>query len=121
MNSAMSLDADWIPVCHLDDLVASAGVAVICKGQPVAIFWLPGQQPEYYALSHTDPFSGADVLAHGILCETDGVWSVASPLYKQHFRLDDGVCLEEPQVSVACWPVRVQAGQVEVGRLATRR
>ncbi|WP_081960909.1 nitrite reductase small subunit NirD [Nitrincola sp. A-D6] len=114
MNSAMSIDSEWMPVCHLDDLVAGAGVAVIINGQPVAIFWLPGQQIECYALSHTDPFSGADVLAHGILCEIEGAWSVASPLYKQHFRLDNGVCLEDPQVSVACWPVRLHAGQVEI-------
>lgn len=115
MNSVMSLNADWIAVCHLDDLAACAGVAVILKGQPVAVYWLPGQQPECYALSHTDPFSGADVLAHGLLCESEGVWSVASPIYKQHFRLDNGVCLEDPQVSVTCWPVRLHAGQVEIG------
>ncbi|WP_225307373.1 nitrite reductase small subunit NirD [Nitrincola iocasae] len=115
MNSAILTASEWIPVCQQSDLVAGAGVAVIIKGQPVAIFWLPGQQPECYALSHTDPFSGAEVLAHGLLCESEGIWSVASPIYKQHFRLDNGVCLEDSQVSINCWAVRFQGEQVEIG------
>jgi nitrite reductase (NADH) small subunit len=40
---------------------------------------------------------------------------VASPIYKQHFDLQTGECLEAPQHSVASYPVRVEDGRVWVG------
>jgi nitrite reductase (NADH) small subunit len=39
---------------------------------------------------------------------------VASPIYKQHFDLASGECLEAPEHSVATWPARVADGQVWV-------
>jgi nitrite reductase/ring-hydroxylating ferredoxin subunit len=39
---------------------------------------------------------------------------VASPIYKQHFDLASGECLEAPGHSVAAWPARVFAGMVWV-------
>jgi nitrite reductase (NADH) small subunit len=54
------------------------------------------------------------VLSRGIIAEhQDALW-VASPLKKQRFRLSDGYCMEDETRSVAAWPVRVNAGQVEV-------
>ncbi|MFN3881079.1 MAG: nitrite reductase small subunit NirD [Nitrincola lacisaponensis] len=114
MNAVINLKSSWLPVCRTEDLVAGSGVAVLVETQPVALFWLPDQQPAYYAVSHRDPFSGAEVLAHGLLCESDGQWSVASPLYKQHFSLADGQCLEDPNMRIRCWPVREQAGWIEI-------
>jgi len=40
---------------------------------------------------------------------------VASPIYKQHFDLLTGDCLEAPEHSVATWPVKVENGLVWVG------
>ena len=40
---------------------------------------------------------------------------VASPLYKQHFDLQTGECLEAPEHSVACYPAKIEGGQVWVG------
>ena len=39
---------------------------------------------------------------------------VASPLYKNHFDLSDGVCLEAPEHSVRAHSVRVEDGRVLV-------
>ncbi|WP_191627633.1 nitrite reductase (NAD(P)H) small subunit, partial [Pseudomonas fluorescens] len=33
----------------------------------------------------------------------------------QHFRLEDGSCLEYPQQRLRVWPVRLNGGVVEVG------
>jgi nitrite reductase/ring-hydroxylating ferredoxin subunit len=41
---------------------------------------------------------------------------VASPLFKQHFSLADGTCVEDPDVAVTTYPVRVSEGTVEIGR-----
>jgi NAD(P)H-dependent nitrite reductase small subunit len=113
MNRAHQEAAQWHPVCSLDDLVPDSGVVALLDTQPVALFWLPEQEPQVYALAHYDPLGRAEVLAHGLICESEGEWSVASPLYKQHYRLQDGCCLEDEKVSVRTWPVRLVAGKVE--------
>lgn len=114
MNSLAKTIPEWLEVCHLDDLVMGSGVAVLVKGKAVAIFAIGSNDFKLYAISHKDPFSNADVLAHGIVCEGNGVWTVASPIYKQHFRLDTGECLEDPTVKVNTWPIRLRGNLVEI-------
>ncbi|SFC06512.1 nitrite reductase (NADH) small subunit [Marinospirillum celere] len=114
MNSAHLNAAQWHPVCRLDDLVANSGVVAWLDAQPAALFWLPDQEPAIYALAHYDPLGKAEVLAHGLVCESQGEWSVASPLYKQRYRLTDGQCLEEESIKVRTWPVRLVGAEVEV-------
>jgi nitrite reductase (NADH) small subunit len=38
-------------------------------------------------------------------------------LYKQHFSLRDGRCLEDPQQALQVWPVRLRGEQVELGSM----
>lgn len=106
----------WHPLCTRADLVAHSGVAAwieIPDGPAqVALFHLPGHDTELYALDHRDPFSGANVIARGIVGDVRGEPVVASPLYKQHFRLSDGVCLEDESVRLRCWPVRFDGERV---------
>ena len=54
------------------------------------------------------------MLSRGIIAEHEGTLWVASPLKKQRFRLSDGHCMEDASRSVAAYPVRVNAGKVEV-------
>lgn len=104
---------NWYPVCRRDDLVAESGVAVRLQGQQIALFYLPDENA-VYALDNHDPFSSANVLARGILSDIGGAWAVAGPLYKQHFRLDDGQCIEDETVSVSTWPARLVDDRVEI-------
>lgn len=110
----MDKQMQWQAVCQLDDLVADTGVAVWTEEGPVALFYLPDCEPQVFALSHYDPLGGANVLARGIVGDIAGEPVVASPLYKQHFSLRDGRCLEEESVAVSCYPARVQDGRVEL-------
>ncbi|WP_375172050.1 nitrite reductase small subunit NirD [Marinobacter sp.] len=95
----------WEGVCTVADLVPESGVAVWTAAGPVAVFYLPHRLPALFAISHTDPFSGANVLARGITGDLKGEPVVASPLYKQHFSLVTGQCLEDETVSVKTYPV----------------
>ncbi|WP_368647880.1 nitrite reductase small subunit NirD [Castellaniella ginsengisoli] len=107
----------WQPVCRLDDLIPDAGIAARAHGEQVALF-LTEAGP--FALDHVDPFSGAAILARGIVGELQGHPVVASPMYKQHFRLDTGACLEDATVRVRRWPLRVDAdGVLSIGRPET--
>ncbi len=111
----MSSDLIWQDLCGREDLVPGSGVAVKIGDLAAALYWPEPGREQLYALAHCDPFSKAEVLAWGLLCEQEGDWSVAAPLYKQHFRLSDGVCLEHPEVALPTWPVRFNGDRVEVG------
>jgi len=105
--------SQWHPVCPLTQLLPATGVCALVKGQQVAIF-RPRDDEQLYAISNIDPFADASVLSRGIIAEhQDALW-VASPLKKQRFRLSDGYCMEDETRSVNAWPVRVNAGQIEV-------
>jgi NAD(P)H-dependent nitrite reductase small subunit len=105
--------AAWQPVCHVDDLIMHAGVAVRAHGQQVAIF-LTDQG--LFGIDNLDPFCGAAILSRGIIGDLKGQLVVASPMYKQHFCLETGHCLEDDSVRIRAWPLRkADNGVVSVG------
>lgn len=108
----MTARTDWKAVCTVDDLVPESGIAVWTADGPVAVFYLPHRLPALFAISHTDPFSGANVLARGITGDLKGESVVASPLYKQHFSLITGQCLEDDTVAVKTYPVLLDGDRV---------
>jgi nitrite reductase (NADH) small subunit len=52
------------------------------------------------------------VLSRGIVGDLSGRLVVASPLYKQHFDLQTGACLEEEGVQVEVYSVRLDGDDV---------
>ncbi|MCG7200458.1 nitrite reductase small subunit NirD [Marinobacter pelagius] len=111
----------WDAVCTVEDLVPESGIAVWTENGPVAVFYLPHRLPALFAISHTDPFSGANVLARGITGDLKGEPIVASPLYKQHFSLRTGVCLEDDTVSVKTYPVLLDGNRIRLEVQATQQ
>jgi nitrite reductase (NADH) small subunit len=99
-------------LCHEDDLVPHSGVCALLGEQQVALFWLPGCEPALYAIGNHDPLGGANVLSRGMVGDLNGEPVVASPLYKQHFSLRTGQCLEDPSVRVPVFPVWLRDGCV---------
>jgi nitrite reductase (NADH) small subunit len=109
------IDIDfWVDVCAVDELHPDRGVAAIVGPWQVALWRLSGSD-ELYALENWDPFCKAFVLSRGIVGCKQGTPKVASPMYKQNFALDTGICLENPDVSVASFPVREVDGRVMIG------
>lgn len=108
----------WRSVCARGDLVADSGVVALLDGEQVALFYLPRAQegPRLYAIGNRDPRSGANVIGRGIVGHLAGRLVVASPLYKQHFRLDDGVCMEYEEQNLPVWPARFNGDTVEIAR-----
>ena len=82
----------WAPICELTDLLPNIGVCVLVNGRQIAIFRI-GEA--LYALDNFDPASGANVLSRGIVGDLKGECVVASPLYKHHYSLVTGRCLED--------------------------
>ena len=97
-------------VCRLDDIVPDTGVCALVGGEQVAVFRI---QQQVYAIGNRDPFSGANVLSRGIVGDLNGELIVASPVYKQHFSLLTGRCIEDASVSVPVYRAFVdEAGMV---------
>ena len=104
---------EWTDVCHIDDLQPDSGVCALVAGQQVAIFYMPNER-EIFAVDNYDPFGKANVLSRGMIGDIGGVPMVASPLYKQHFNLNTGVCLEDETVKIEAYDIRINNDRVEV-------
>ena len=102
----------WKAVCRLHDIVPNTGVCALVAGRQIAVFRL--DDDSLYAIDNFDPFSRANVLSRGIVGDLKGELVVASPVYKQHFSLASGQCLEDPEVRVAVFRVRLEGDMVWV-------
>jgi nitrite reductase (NADH) small subunit len=106
----------WEKVCQRQDLVAGSGVCALLGKEQVALFYLPGEEQVLYALGNRDPIGEANVLSRGIVGDIDGQLVVASPLYKHHFNLATGACLEDDAVRIAVYAVRLEGNSVLIER-----
>lgn len=105
----------WRAVCTRDDLVADSGVVVLLDGQQIALFYVPAADGNpLYAIENRDPISGANVIGRGLVGHLGGSLVVASPLYKQHFRLADGSCVQYPEQQLRTWQARFNGDTVEI-------
>lgn len=104
----------WIDVCSVDDLQPDSGVCALVEGEQVAIFWMPDPDATVYAIGNYDPFGKANVLSRGLIGDINGQPVVASPLYKQHFNLQTGICLEDETVKIPVYAIRIENSRVQV-------
>lgn len=103
----------WNDICSVEDILPNSGRCALFKGEQVAIFRVRRSGNDaFYALANYDPFSGANVMSRGILGSIGDRMVVASPVYKQHFCLDTGDCLEQAETGLKTWPVRVEGDRV---------
>ncbi|MXG89206.1 nitrite reductase small subunit NirD [Nocardioides sp. YIM 123512] len=100
-------------VCRVEDVPVEGGVCALVDGTAVAIFRT--HDGNLYAISNYDPVGMASVLSRGIVGTRGGAAYVASPLHKQGYDLRTGQCLDDPEVRVATYDVRVDDGVVWVG------
>ncbi len=106
----MTLAARWTYVCRVNDIVPNSGVCAKVGASQVAVFRLvapTGEDEGIYAIDNFEPRSGANVLSRGIVGDSAGEIVVASPVYKNHFCLKTGRCLEDEAWSVRPYAVRV--------------
>jgi nitrite reductase (NADH) small subunit len=104
----------WKPVCSIDDILPDTGVCALVNERHVAVFRLKGSTDRLFAIDNVDPKAGASVLSRGLVGNVGERIVVASPLYKHHFDLSSGECLEMPEHSVAAYPVRLENDTVLV-------
>jgi nitrite reductase (NADH) small subunit len=111
--SSQSENEEWVTVCQLSDVIDDIGLCALVKEHQVAIFRLSGSD-ELYAIDNHDPFSNANVISRGMCGDLKDQPVVASPIYKNHFNLKTGQCLEDESVTLPVYSVRVFDGNVQV-------
>jgi len=110
----------WHEVCSLAQLQPERGVAVIVGGHPVALFQLSVQgETSVFAVSHIDPRTETPTIARGLVGSSGGDPIVVAPLLKDRFSLRSGVCLNDPDLSLEVFDVRLADGSVFVRRNVT--
>jgi len=102
----------WTAVCAADDILPNTGVCALVDGRHVAVFRVGANQ--FFAIDNVDPKANASVLSRGLVGNLGDRIVVASPLYKHHFDLRNGECLELPELSVRAHEVRIDGGRVLV-------
>ena len=106
-------EATWFQVCPANALAPDSGAAVLLPDRDqIAVFRT--YRGDLYALDNVDPFCRAAVLARGIVGDRRGVPVIVSPMYKQAFDLRTGRCLDDPEVVLRTYQVRVRDGVVAV-------
>jgi len=110
-------DKHWLTICSTSDLVKDSGICALIeqgvKEQQVAIFHLPNTEQQVYAVANYDPIGEANVLYRGIVGSVGDDIVVSSPLYKQHYCLTTGKCLQENS-SIDVFPARIVDEQVQL-------
>ena len=104
---------NWALVCEVDKLIPDTGACALINNEQIAIFW-ESKTDTLFAVSNYDPIGCANVISRGILGSLGDDLVIASPLYKQHFSLVTGQCLEDARYCLKTYQVRRINGHVQI-------
>jgi nitrite reductase (NADH) small subunit len=102
----------WVRVCD-KSVLPDTGLCALVGREQVAIF-RDRISDNIYAISNFDPIGEANVLSRGLIGSIDEELVVSSPLYKQHFDLKTGECLEQPGLRLKTYAVSILKGQIHI-------
>lgn len=105
--------SQWLDVCAAADLQADSGVCALVAGKQIALFYLT-RLNTVFAVDNFDPVAKANVLSRGMVGDLGGQPMFASPMYKQHYSLKTGVCLEDDSIRIACYAAKIENGRVMI-------
>lgn len=115
MESTTQTNQDPLFLANVQDLVPNSGVCALYdqgdETHEIALFYVPDSDAKIYAVSNWDPIGKASVMSRGMVGSIGDKLVVASPLYKQHFCLQTGACLEE-EVSLSVYQIEQRDGAV---------
>ena len=108
----------WTDICDINDVPRNTGVCADFNGNQVAVFNVKNSnnESELKAVDNFDPFGKANVLSRGLITEFENEFYVASPLLKQLFNLDTGVCVSDETVALKTFPVRLNNNMIQLGQ-----
>lgn len=105
---------DEMVLCDISDLVENSGICALAEDKQIAIFYLPHTEQKLFAVSNWDPIGKANVISRGIIGDIKGTLVVASPLYKQHYDLTTGRCLEDDSARLDTFNIKLDDDKVKL-------
>ncbi|MCU1596250.1 MAG: assimilatory nitrite reductase small subunit [Frankiales bacterium] len=102
----------WLSVVSLSEVPFGRAVCVLVDGTQVALVRL--SDDSVAAVDNWDPVGRAMVMSRGIVGSRGGRDVLVSPLHKQAYDLETGMCLDQEGRSLNVHDVRVLDGKVEV-------
>lgn len=115
MQAQAALEPRWHDICAESELVDNSGICALIEDQQIAIFTLVTQgSRQLYAVSNWDPIGKANVIYRGIIGSVGETPVVASPLYKEHYSLETGLCIEKDEVSLQTFEIQLRDGRILV-------
>jgi len=111
-------DKSWKTICDTTDLVKDSGISALIanavgEDEQIAIFHIPNSEEKIFAVGNYDPIGQANVLYRGLVGCIDDEPVVSSPLYKQHYSLKTGKCLQEDE-TISVYDIRIEDEQVQL-------
>jgi len=108
----------WTDICDLSVVPKNTGVCADFNGNQVAVFHIKNDKNESIvkAVDNFDPYGKANVLSRGLISEFENEFYIASPLLKQLFNLDTGVCAGDETVAIKTFPVRLHENTIQLGQ-----
>jgi nitrite reductase (NADH) small subunit len=112
----MTNQNQWEDICKTGDILPNIGVCALFEGQQVAIFKVTDSSgiEQLFAINNYCPFSESNTISRGLVGSLDGKIVIASPIYKQHFDLSTGICVEDESVKINTYPVRLEGGTIQL-------
>ncbi|MBU2977588.1 nitrite reductase small subunit NirD [Alteromonas sp. C1M14] len=105
----------WHDICAESELISNSGICALIDDQQIAIFTLDlAEGRTLYAVSNWDPVGKANVIYRGIIGSVGSEPVVASPLYKEHYSLISGRCMENDGVSLMVYDAQIVDGRVQI-------
>lgn len=106
----------WEDICTTADLLPNIGVCALFEGNQVAIFKVIDSSgiEQLFAINNYCPFSETNTISRGLVGSIDGKTVIASPIYKQHFNLSTGVCVEDESVKLNIYSVRLEGSTIQL-------
>lgn len=99
---------------NLEDIPVEGALTVLLPdGCQVAVFRMHDDQ--VLAVGNRDPFSGANVIAKGIVGSHGSTPTVTSPMHHHIFDLATGLCLSDDGPALDTYHAVVSRGIVSVG------
>lgn len=109
----------WIAIVPASQVPADRAVCALVDGEQVAV--VRTGDDRWYAVSNWDPIGRAMVMSRGLVGSRGEVDVLISPLHKQAYDLETGVCLDRAGVSLEVHDIRIRDGVVEVGLARAER
>lgn len=104
---------NWHDACEVSDLQPDSGVCVWLESRQIALFHFSATGA-IYAVANRDPVSGANVMSRGMIGDLNGEPMIAAPMYKQHYSLVTGICLDDAHLSIKTYAAKIAQNRVLV-------